>query len=233
MRVAMLTAVLAVPALPSVADDAAAGREPGRISVTGEGLVAAEPDMATITLGVTNEHREAQKAMAATSEAVQRILDRMAAMGIEPRDMQTRNLSLLPRWSDRSSGGRSQITGFEASNMVMVRVRDLSALGGILDAVITDGANNFDGLQFSVQDPAPLVSEARKQAVADAMARAGELAEAAGVELGPLIEMSEHGVARPRGMAMEMAAARADSVPVAAGEVSLQANVSMVFAIAD
>lgn len=229
IRVAMLSMVLAVPALPLAAEDDG----PGRISVTGEGLVAAEPDMATITLGVTNEDREAQKAMAATSEAVRRILDRMAAMGIEPRDMQTRNLSLSPRWSDRSSGGRAKIIGFEASNMVMVRVRDLSALGGILDAVITDGANNFNGLQFSVQEPEPLMSEARKQAVADAMARAGELAEAAGVTLGPLIEMSEHGVARPRGMAMEMAAARADAVPVAAGEVSLQANVSMVFAIAE
>lgn len=206
-----------------------------RITVAGEGRVEAAPDMATITLGVTHEAKEARAAMRATSEAVARVLERLAAMGIAPRDLQTRQLSLNPVWSDSSVSGnnRRRITGFVASNMVMVRVRDLAALGGILDTVIEDGANDFNGLRFGLQDPAPLMDEARRRAVADAMDRAKLLAGAAGVALGPVLSIDEHGggtVAPMAEMAMRMSAGAA---PVAAGELTLTATVSMVFAIAE
>ncbi len=205
-----------------------------QISVTGEGRIETVPDMATITLGVTNDAPVAGDAMAATSDAVARVLGRLRDMGIEARDMQTRNLSLNPVWSNRSSSrtGAPKISGFVASNTVLVRVRDLDGLGRILDAVIADGANDFNGLQFSVQKPEPLIIEARQAAVADAMAKAQILADAAGVTLGQVLTMSEHG-GGGRPMRMEMAAARSDGMPIAAGEVSLSASVSMVFAIAE
>ena len=206
-----------------------------RITVTGEGRIEAAPDMATITLGVTHEAKEARDAMQATSEAVAKVLERLAAMGIAPRDLQTRQLSLNPLWSDSSVSGRDRrrITGFVASNTVMVRVRDLAALGGVLDAVIEDGANDFNGLRFGLQDSAPLMDEARQRAVADAMDRAKLLAGAAGVTLGPVLSIDEHGggsVAPMAEMAMRMSAAGA---PVAAGELTITANVAMVFAIAE
>ena len=210
-----------------------AGRQ---ISVTGEGRVDAQPDMATVSLGVTNEAAEAQDAMAQTSEAVARILKRLGDMGIETRDVQTQRLSLNPVWSNRSSSGsgRAEITGFSASNTVLVRVRDLDHLGSVLDSVISDGANDLNGLSFGVQKPDPLQDEARTRAVKDAMAKAQLLADAAGITLGPVVSISEHGGGGgPRPMMMEMAAARDASVPVAAGEVSLAASVSMVFEIAD
>ncbi len=206
-----------------------------RITVAGEGRIEATPDMATITLGVTHEAKEARDAMQATSEAVARVLERLSAMGIAPRDLQTRQLSLNPLWSDSSVSGsdRRRITGFVASNTVMVRVRDLAALGGILDSVIEDGANDFNGLRFGLQDPAPLMDEARQRAVTDAMDRAKLLAGAAGVTLGPVLSIDEHGggsVAPMAEMAMRMSAAGA---PVAAGELAITANVAMVFAIAE
>lgn len=204
-----------------------------RIAVTGAGQVEAAPDMAVITLGVRQEDKEAQVAMQATSAAVAGMLERLAELGIAARDLQTRELSLTPVWSERSGSGaeRRQITGFEAANTVVVRVRDLDALGGILDAVLAEGANDFNGLRFDLQDPAPLAEEARRRAVADAMARAKLLAEAAGVELGPVLSIDEHGIAMPKAeMAMRMSTAGA---PVAAGEVSVTANVSMVFAIGE
>jgi len=206
-----------------------------RISVAGEGRVEAAPDMATITLGVTHEAKEARQAMSATSEAVARVLERLAGMGIAPRDLQTRQLSLSPVWSESSvsASNRRRITGFVASNTVMVRVRDLAALGGILDAVIADGANDFNGLRFGVQDPAPLLDEARRRAVTDAMERARLLAGAAGVALGPVLSIDEHGggsVAPMAEMAMRMSAGGA---PVAAGELTITANVSIVFGIGE
>ncbi len=215
-------------ALPALAE------MPSRqITVTGEGRVDAVPDMATITLGVTNEAREAKAAMAATSAAVGNVLDRLTAMGIQARDIQTQQFSLNPVWSGRgaSYSEPAKITGFVASNMVMVRVRKLDDLGQVLDAVISDGANDFNGLQFGVQEPRPLQDKARAAAVKDAMARAALLADAAGVTLGPIMSINENGGGGPRPMMMEMAAAREASVPVAAGEVSLTASVSVVFAI--
>ncbi|GHG87240.1 SIMPL domain-containing protein [Pseudodonghicola xiamenensis] len=206
---------------------------PRQIVVTGEGVVQAEPDMATITLGVTHEAEEAGEAMQATSDAVAAILTRLGDMGIASRDLQTRQLSLNPIWSEDKDdvGGRQKISGFVASNTVLVRVRDLTALGGILDAVIADGANDFSGLQFSVQEPKPLQDQARKEAVAEAMARARLLADAAGVTLGPVVSISDAGggrIAPMAEMSMRMAAAK---MPVAAGEVSVSASVSMVFSI--
>jgi len=224
---ALLAALIGAPAWAQEA--------PRQITVTGEGVVEVEPDMATITLGVTHEAEQAAAAMQATSEGVAAILARLAEMGVAPRDLQTRQLSLNPVWSQvkGDAEGRQYISGFVASNTVLVRVRDLSALGGILDAVIKDGANDFSGLQFGIQEPKPLEDAARKAAVAEAMARAKLLADAAGVTLGPVVSISDNGGGRMMPMAemsLRMAAAK---MPVAAGEVSINASVSMVFSVGE
>ncbi|MFC3615906.1 SIMPL domain-containing protein [Lutimaribacter marinistellae] len=214
-----------------------AEEQPRLITVNGEGSVEAAPDMATIVLGVTNEAEEAGAAMQATSEAVTRILGRMQEMGIAARDVQTRDLSLRPVWSDRRPVDQSEprrITGFVASNRMFVRVRDLDRLGEIMDAVIRDGANDFNGLSFGLEESGPLVKEARAEAVQDATDKARQLAEAAGVTLGEVVTISEHGGGRPVARMAEMAMADSGGgVPVAGGEVSVQVNVSMVFAIGE
>ncbi|MEO1733453.1 MAG: SIMPL domain-containing protein, partial [Pseudomonadota bacterium] len=127
-----------------------------------------------------------------------------------------------------------RITGFQASNTLIVRIRDLGGLGAMMDAVLQDGANDFRGLSFGMADPGPHVDAARSDAVADAMRKAQLMAAAAGLRLGPVLSISEGGSGQPRPMMMEMAAARAsDAMPVAPGEVSLSATVSMVFALKD
>jgi len=203
------------------------------ITVTGEGIVSTVPDMATIDLGVTHQAKEASVAMAATADAAARILLRLTDLGVASEDMQTSSITLNPVWSNRSSSVSrdARITGFVASESVMVRLRDLDQVGRIMDAVISDGANNFKGLRFSVQDPDPLMNLARQKAVADAIAKAQLLTAAAGVSLGPVQSVTEQGGARP--VMMEMSAARAVGMPIAAGEVSINAAVSMVFSIGD
>lgn len=231
LGIAAMAAILAMAATgPAMAESTSR-----QITVTGEGRIEAVPDMATITLGVTHEATEAKAAMDATSDAVAQILERLAAMGLAPRDIQTQRFSLNPVWSNRaaSNGERAEITGFVASNMVLARVRDLDTLGPLLDAVISEGANDFNGLNFSVQEQRPLIEAARKAAVEDGIAKARQLAEAAGVTLGPVVSIADHGGNTPRPMMMEMAAARESSMPVAAGEITLSASVSMVFAIAE
>ena len=208
--------------------------DPRVITTTGSGVVDAVPDMAMISLGVTQEAAEAGAAMQAASEAVRAILDRLEAAGVAPRDVQTDNLSLQPVWlrtNDNATPPR--ITGFVARNSLNIRVRDLDLLGSVLDQVVQDGANTFNGLRFSLDDADPLVAEARAAAVQDAVTKAQQLAEAAGVSLGPILSISEQS-GGPRPVMMEMASARmASDVPVAAGEVSLSAQVTIVFEIAD
>lgn len=214
----------------------AAHAEERRITVSATGTVQAEPDMGTITLGVTNQDAEAAVAMQATSAAVSLILSRLSEMGIEERDVQTRDLSLSPVWANRGSqnGEPPEITGFAASNRVFVRVRDLSQLGQIMDAVIQDGANDFGGLSFGVQDPEPLQAQARAQAVAQATAKAEQLAQAASVTLGPVQTISEQGGSvRPMAEMRAMSMADSGGVPVASGEISVSVSVSMEFEIAD
>ncbi|MCI5096678.1 MAG: SIMPL domain-containing protein [Rhodobacteraceae bacterium] len=226
--VPLLAACLAMPVLASEGSER-------QIRVTGQGTVETVPDMAVITLGVTNEHREALTAMDMTSTAVNRILVKLTELGVEPRDMQTSQLALNPVWSTQrfETGNRTKITGFSAVNTVFVRVRNLDGLGHVLDAVISEGANNFNGLQFALQDPKRAVEEARARAVANAADKASQLAAAAGLVLGDVLTMSEqlqHG--RP-GVPMEMMAARAADVPIAAGEVGVSVVVDMVFEIED
>ncbi|MDJ0826839.1 MAG: SIMPL domain-containing protein [Rhodobacter sp.] len=224
MRFWIAAAVL-VLALPIWAQETA----PGRLTVTGEGRVESVPDMATITLGVTSEARTAADAMRETSKATAAVLGRLASAGIEDRDMQTRDLSLSPVWDSRSSSSPPKIVGFQARNTVVVRVRALDALGGILDEVIEAGANLFQGLSFGLQEPGPVHDEARRRAVAEARRKAALYAEAAGLSLGAVLELNEAG-GSPRPMMLERAA-MASAVPIAAGEVAIQAAVSMVFEI--
>lgn len=199
------------------------------LTVTGRGEVAAVPDMATITLGVTSQAKTAGDAMDKTSAATAVVLKTLQTAGIDARDMQTSDLSLDPVWSNGAgTGGARRIEGFTARNTLRVRVRELDRLGAVLDDVLRVGANTFRGLSFGLQEPEPLADRAREKAVTDAHRKAALIAEAAGVALGPVLSITEGSGAVPAPVMME--AARAP-MPVAAGEVSLSATVTMVFGL--
>ncbi len=213
---------------------AAAAQEARTIHTSGVGSVAEVPDMAEVSIGATHEAPTAGAALSATSEDLRAVLDVLEAAGIASRDIATGSVSVQPV---RSRGDQLQtepprITGFQASNTLSVRVRDIAQVGSILDAAVQDGANTFNGLRFSFQDPEPLQDRARAAAVRDAMRRAAQLAAASGVTLGPVLKITETDGAP--GPAFEMAAsARMSDVPVAAGEQTVRVRVEMIFAIED
>ncbi len=125
------------------------------------------------------------------------------------------------------------MTGYVAAIDLMVRVRDLAALGGVLDAVISDGANAMNGIAFAVAEPAPLEDEARRAAVADARAKAEVLADAAGIALGEVIAIHEGGATPVPGPVMRSMAMAESAVPIAGGEIDVRARVSVVYAIGE
>lgn len=232
----MRTKLIAAAALVATLASAAVAATPNRqITVSGQGSIAAAPDMASISVGVTHQSEVAGDAMAQTSDAVAAMLARLDGMGVLPKDVQTQNLSLNPVWSNMPSdpGKQRQITGYVASNSLSVQVRDLSRLGTIMDAVIADGANDFNGLRFSVQNNDPLMAQARAAAVKDAMDKAQQLAEAAGVTLGPVLRIDEGGRVKGPMPMMDAVRMSAEAMPIAAGEVSVNATVQMMFAIAE
>ncbi|MBL3575301.1 SIMPL domain-containing protein [Rhodovulum sulfidophilum] len=221
---------LAVSALVApVAADAAP-----ELRVTGTGSATAAPDMATLRLGVGHEADTAAEAMALVSDDLGRVMAELQAAGIEARDIQTSGLNLSPVWGNRSEGKRPRITGYSAANGVTVRVRELDGLGPLLDTVIGTGANTLDGLSFGLQEPGPVMDEARRAAVAEARRKAELFASASGQSLGSLVSLVEQGANQPRPMQMKMSfESMADTMPMAEGELELDATVTMVFELGD
>lgn len=225
---AALSAPLVLPlAAPALADD----RPARTISVTGTGTIEAAPDMATLMIGVTTQGDTAAAALAANTTATDAVIARLTASGIEARDMQTSNLSINPNWTGYDSSS-PRIAGYVASNMLTVRVRKLDTTGTVLDAAVADGANTLNGLTFGLADPEPAYNEARKEAVADARAKAELLAGAAGVSLGQVLSIADGG-AMTDPAPMYRDAVSAAPVPVVGGELGLVATVTLTFAIAD
>ena len=211
----------------------------GRLTVSGEARIAAVPDVATITLGARGRGKTAIEAMNATSEAVEVILERLAVLDIDARDIQTTQLNVgeLSRWDNERN--ENVFIGYLATNTVQVRVRNLDLIGELLSAVLDDGANELRNLSFGLQDARAVEDEARRRAVADAMTKAALYAEAAGVPLGDVVSIKDSAEplvrsiveAEPMIIAEEAPAAR--DVPVAAGEIEVRAEVTMVFAIGE
>lgn len=206
---------------------------PGRhITVIGMGEVAVVPDMAQVEIGVTEEAVDAAAAIDAMSAATERVLARLREAGIAERDIQTGSLRLDPRYTDpREPGQTPEINGFVASNMLSVRVRDLAALGGLLDVVVESGANRLSGIRFDLAEREPLKKEARRAAVADALEKAALYAEAAGLALGDVQIISETGNGGGPQPFMDSVAQFARSVPIAPGETTVTAQVQVVIGL--
>ena len=233
---ALLAAALALlPGRPVLAQTDDTAR---RLTLVAEGTVIAEPDMATVNLGVVSEARTAAAALEANTASMSGIVAQLKAAGIAERDLQTSGFHVSPvytRPARRADGQQAapQIAGYRVHNTLTVRIRDLARTGAILDVVVTLGANSVDGPQFSVAEPEPLRDEARQKAVAAARARAALYAQAAGVTLGAIMSIEEAGGGDPRPVPMaRMEAAVADAaVPIEAGELTFREQVRIVWEI--
>jgi len=200
------------------------------ISMAGHGEVRAAPDMAQITAGVTTNAVTAAQALAANSARMKTVFAALQKLGIPDKNIQTANFSVSPQYASGNNEA-PRLTGYQVNNEVMVRLEDVSRLGGALDALIGAGANQMNGISFDIAAPAPLLDKARAGAIADARARAETYARAAGVTLGAILSISEGGGAElPRPLYRVMAYAAAPT-PVAAGQQSVTADVSVVWEI--
>jgi uncharacterized protein YggE len=202
------------------------------IMVVGSGTAASRPDMAEVSGGVVTQASTAAQALAQNSVAMDKVLKAVAALGIADRDVQTATIHVLPvRRQGRQEPQPPEIVGYEVSNQVRIKVRDLGALGRLLDVLVGQGANVLGGISFSVADPAPILDRARALAMADARRRADVYAQAAGVKVGPVLSIREGTPAVPRFAADMPRTLAMSAVPVAPGEQEFQASVTVTYAI--
>ena len=236
---AALTVVFVAAPLSARAEEGHA--EPRLLSVSGEGVAHAAPDIALITLGVVSEAASARDALDDNTQTMTGIIDALKEEDLEDRDLQTSGFSVEPIFSqpprdyDHSAPFWPEILGYRVRNNVNVRIRDLERVGAILDLVVTLGANSISGPSFTIADPTPLEDEARRAAIADALRKAALYAEAADVALGPIRSISEGYASAPQPMqaaTMRMEAADS-SVPIEGGELTFEVQVSVSWGLED
>jgi uncharacterized protein len=180
---------------------------------------------------VTSRSTTAGAALAANNARAGKVFDFLRASGVGPGDMQSTNISVSPQFRPRRGNEplEPEIIGYTVRNNVHITVRDIAGFGVVLDGIVNAGANMVQGIRFGVTERDGMEQNAMAKAVRDAFARAKNIANSAGIELGPVLSISAGGV----GPAPRQFLARAESVgvPVAAGELTVRAQVSVVFAI--
>jgi uncharacterized protein len=205
---------------------------PPAISVNGEANVSVAPDLAQVEGGVTSEAKTAREASDANNAAMGKVLLALKGAGIDEKDYQTSRLSLQPQYANAPNRSVPQLTGYRASNRVIIKVRDVTKVANVIDTLVTAGANEIGGINFIVTQASKALDEARTKAVADARRKAEIYAKAAGVTLGEAISISEDGAA-PSVFRGKMAAPMAVGAPapVAPGEELLSITVNVTWAI--
>ena len=224
-----LAAAIAFPAIATAADSL----PPPRIIVSGEGDATMAPDLALLTLSVMREAKTARAALDANNDAMAAVIAALKSAGIKERDLQTAGIQINPRYNYTNKPDGSQeaeLVAYQVTNTLSVRIRDIDKTGDILDKAVSLGVNQGGGIAFTNEDPAAAITEARKKAVTNAMAKAKTLAEAAGVSIGRVLEITDQNVA-PAPMPINAKAfdAAGAAVPVQAGENSYNVQVTVTF----
>lgn len=210
------------------------------LSVSGEGRATRAPDLAMFSAGVTSQAATAGAAMSANAAQMNKVIAALKGAGIADKDVQTSQISLNPVYGDQQVGPNGvmrapRIVGYQATNTVSVKQRDLKSFGKVLDTLVASGANEVNGPNFQLDNPDAAMDEARVAAIKAARARAELYAKAAGLRVVRILTISESGgYSPPQPVMYVKAAMMADAAPtpVAAGQLDLTANVSVQFELA-
>lgn len=202
------------------------------LSANGESEVA--PDKATITLGVQTDAPTAEGAIRENANKMSRVIAALKRAGLTDREIQTSNLSLNPQYVYQENLP-PRLTGYQASNQVIVTVRELSRLGQIVDATVNAGADNVGGISFGVEDPTEAENRARLEAVDNLRAKADLYAKAMGYRVARLVTLNEGSSYMPAPPPMPMMARaemsqKYDAVTqVSPGELKVRVDISATY----
>lgn len=200
----------------------------------GSGVVRVDPDVAHVRLGVSSRSPTAREAQAMTNAAIDKLYTEIDRLRIDRKDVQTSRLTLNAYYEGGMSGQPRRLAGYEASNVVTVRLTDFAKIGPVIDAGVASGVNTMEGVSFGLLDDTDARMRALREAAREAQQKAEAMASALGIRLGDIILVTESGSYAPpmplmeRGMAMDMKSAGATVSP---GQLEVTANVTVRFAI--
>lgn len=206
------------------------------IWVTGEGKVSVVPDVAILSLGVEAQAETVAEAQLQAAEAMEAMMSVLDEQGIAKKDIKTQYFSIYPvrRWENN----KEILLGYRVSNMVTVKIREVDDTGAIIDAVAEAGGDytRINSISFTVDDPTAYYEEVREEAVADAKAKAKQLADLAGVDLGKPTFISEGTISLPvpRDFYREAGVpvpAPAPITSISPGETEIRLTVQVVYSI--
>ncbi len=213
---------------PGNAPGPASMRPPSVISTSATGEARYIPDRASISMGVQTRAATAAKASADNAVKQRAVIEAIKSLGIASEQISTENFSLNAEQSYNPQAGDKapKVTGYVATNTVRVEVKKVEQIGALIDAAIAKGANDVSSLDFHSSAPDSLrraaLADAYKQAYADAMV----LAQAAGGQLGELMEVTTGSSGEPAPRPQYRLAALAAKTPISAGEAILNVSVS-------
>jgi uncharacterized protein YggE len=215
---------------------ASAISSPDTITVLGEATVKSAPDQAAVTLAVESDGDNPATAMNRNATAVADVVERLKGEGVKDSEIETTNVSLyaVRTYTDT---GEEKLTGYRATNSVVVTVSDASKVGKLLSAAIEAGANSVSGPVWQLSDDAAAVAEALKKAAQNARQKAEALADSLGVDLGDVIMMSENSVQTPvypmysDSLSSKDSAGSVAVTPISAGTVDVTATVTVTFVL--
>ena len=232
MLAALLLGAAALP-MPAAAQQASITQTIAgtRLDVTATGEVTRVPDVAIITAGVVSRSATATGALQDASARMAKVLAALKRAGVADRDIQTSNVSLNPEYRYPQNES-PQLTGYTATNQLTIRFRDIAASGKILDALVSQGANQINGPSLTIDKPEAALDEARANAVAIGRARAEAYARSLGLRVVRIVAVSESGgyaVLPPMPPMVAMARMEAQSTKIEPGEQKLQVSLAMTF----
>ncbi len=204
----------------------------GTLYVSATGQVSQAPDQASVSAGVVTQAPDAASAMRQNAAQMSAAFKALKEAGIKQRDIQTSQMSLRPQY-DRENRKAPRITGYEVRNTVTARTEKLEKVGAMLDALVSAGINNINGVTFSIRDSKSAKDKARLEAISAARIKAQAMAKAAGVSLGKVLEIRENtGGFRPEANLLQVRAfSDASPTPIAAGEQTLSVTVNISYAL--
>ena len=172
------------------------------ITVSGTGDIFAKPDLAIVDFSVVMEATTVAKAMEDNTQKMNAIIDFMKQQGIEDKDLKTINFYISPRyeWYTKEMcvpacpEGKRVLVGYEVSQSLQVKIRDMAKIGDIIQGGTDKGANQVGDLQFTIDKEDELKKQAREKAIAEAKTKAGELALQLGVKLTRIVNFNESGI---------------------------------------
>jgi uncharacterized protein YggE len=232
IRYAIPLLAMTALAVPATAAEVQIQAQAPVVELTVGETVNSAPDIAQIGTGVTTRAQSAKEAVRLNAAAMQKVVDRLKTLGIADKDIQTSNFNLNARFNYPNGGGEPVFAGYEASNQVSVKVRDVTKVGEVLDALVAAGANNINGPSFMLDDDTAAQQEARTRAFQRGQAMAQGYARMAGYTGVRLLEVSEsvqsRGPRPPVPVAYRAEAAQAKT-PIEPGEVGTTVNLTLKY----